>query len=222
MASVAFVTTDVPPWTAEHPGALAALDTAMVGAGASPVTLPPDAWSGVLPDGDHFHQAGEAAFIQAFANALHSVAGGGHSRVLVLTDSTIGHGDYRDESGEWTGDASRRLAELLCAKGIGESVTVDAVCGSGFMAGGPGEHFRVRLSSMLRIGPVSLVVFCGGWNDVRDECIGLPALSSAAVACVALAMRGCRACRRGAPHASPPTTHCRPVTCSLAELTKRA
>lgn len=211
MASVAFVTTDVPPWNTERPGALAALDTAMEEAGASPVTLPPEAWTGVLPDGDHFHAAGEETFAQAFATALYSTVGGGHSRVLVVTDSTIGHGDYQDTSGEWTGRASGRLAELLCEKGIGTSVVVDAVCGSGFVAGCSGEHFRMRLASTLHTGHVSLVVFCGGWNDVRDRCTGVSKLSSAATACVALAMRGCRACQVD-PVQPPPKAGHRLVT----------
>lgn len=83
----------------------------------------------------------------------------------VLTDSTIDYND-RTVGGEWHGRASKYVESLFLKHDINASV--DAVCGSGFVAGASdGQHFRNRLLNHLSHSLPSAILFMGGWNDVH-------------------------------------------------------
>jgi len=164
--------------------ALAALDAALLTAGSTPLdNVPWEAFACLPDDPDHFPDDAYAAFVAALVPRA-CTAGCGAS-VLVLADSTVGHGDWH--GGAWSGTWSEALEGAFAASGV--RATVDAVCGSGFVAGADrGEHFRARLAAARRRGEEwDSVLLVGGWNDAgapRQERV-----HAAAAACVALAQR---------------------------------
>lgn len=170
-----------PPWSpVSRPCPdLARLDAALVGAGSTPLRLDAGAYA-LEEDGDHYTRAAHVLFSRALAAALRGVA----RHPLVVADSTVDYHNWT-EDGEWTGWASATLRSAL-----GAGATVDAVCGSGFVARADhNEHFYTRIAHHLRHAEVrpDAVVVLGGWNDVRagrtaDAC-------AAARACVGLADR---------------------------------
>lgn len=166
--------TNVAPWS--HP-TLQRLDAALEGAGSVPIDL---AWHtfDMEEDGMHFTSRGFETFAEDLAREAKERMVPPPSRLLVLSDSTIGHNDV-DENGTWTGEAGRMLATRM-EREMGTFVEVDAVCGSGFVSPGSGRPFRPR---MKRRGDGTSYLFIGGWNDVptRNE----SRLLSAATACVA-------------------------------------
>ena len=119
-------------------------------------------------DGMHFTEKGFERFARALARSLaHALARVTYSSstlaVAVVTDSTVGHDGER-----W---APRLAAAIRRFAGVSR-VTVDAVCGSGFVAlRDENLHFGARLRSHLPRDEQAtvVVVFVGGWNDVRDE-----------------------------------------------------
>lgn len=187
MVRVLHVPTSVARWACP---ALDALDGALREAGSVP--LDPLPWDDELTvqadDPEHFTPYGFAAFVHALVpRALAAGCGGA---VLVLTDSTVGHGDWSAATGEWTGAWSDALAAAFAKAGV--RATVDAVCGSGFVAGGrDGAHFRARLAAARRrlagTSACGSVLLVGGWNDAGDP--RQERVRAAAAACVALAMR---------------------------------
>lgn len=138
-------TTDVPPWRHPH---LAALDALLHDAGSVAVPFPIG-----LPleeDGLHFTAAAQTAFARTLAERVARVVGG--RTLLVVTDSTVGHH-------EW---GSAALEGELARHGV--PARVDAVCGSGYVAGaGEGRHFRARVPHR---GGYDAILLMGGWNDV--------------------------------------------------------
>lgn len=149
--------TDVTPW--RHP-TLAALDATLRAAGSTEVTLPWETCA-LEQDGLHFTLHGQRVFDTLFADAIVRALPVGHSPapLLVLTDSTVGYHDW-SEDGQWHGRASRRLERVLSARGV--NATVDAVCGSGFVARArEGLNFRARIPDAPHD-----VCFVGGWNDL--------------------------------------------------------
>ena len=152
---------DSQPWGPEP--TLAQFDDTLLSLGSQIVDL---TFSG-LPledDEEHFTRTAQGAFNARFASALRAATTA--TRVLVLADSTI---DFHNWScdGEWTGWATSSLEAALVGKGM-HGALVDAVCGSGFVAGASrGEHFYARLSHHLRGGHCGPVVFVGGWNDAN-------------------------------------------------------
>jgi hypothetical protein len=178
---VLHVRVDVGRWACPE---LAALDAALLAAGSTPLAdVPWDALACIADDPDHFLDDAYATFIAALVPRACSVGCG--ASVLVLTDSTVGHGDWHE--GVWTGAWSDALERAFAASGV--RATVDAVCGSGFVAGADrGEHFRARLAAARRRGwEWDSVLLVGGWNDAgasRQERV-----RAAASACVALAQR---------------------------------
>lgn len=100
-------------------------------------------------DGLHFTPRGFRVFERRFAKAVRSVVGP-HAPVVILTDSTVGH------RSSWADRLARRIGKCH----------VDAVCGSGFLAGREdGQHFGARLSKYENVA----IVVCGGWNDVSHD-----------------------------------------------------
>lgn len=175
------------------------LDDALVASGSHPIDLP---WVALelCEDGLHFSRDGANAFARAFCEAVAALwkQHGSYAlprRLLILSDSTIGHHDY-DEEGVWTGGASEALAEMLVEEVEGlDSVHVDAVCGSGFVAHAhSGCHYRARLSKRKREAPEEACLFIGGWNDLTDRHSNAR-VCAAAQACTSLARRSPRACR---------------------------
>ena len=169
--------TNVPPWGSN--GDLARIDAALERAGSTPVGL---RWDD-LPlqdDGLHFTPDGEEEFTERLARAVARTVR--VRSLLVLSDSTIGHDDE-------DGRAARRLVARFARDGV--QLVVDAVCGSGFVAGSvpDNDHFRARISRRLRRREsYSAVLLIGGWNDphvapgdVEAAVRGAAALGSALV-----------------------------------------
>ena len=138
--------------------------------GSTEMVLP---WSKfhLLEDGQHFTMKSQMKFEEEFSKELKRKLNGYTPRsVLIVGDSTIGYHDWNGEF--WHGSASRRLqrsVEDVFSKQGKVFCHVDAVCGSGFVAGCEmNEHFYVRLAShMGRRGSRDwdILVFVGGWND---------------------------------------------------------
>lgn len=149
--------TDLPPWGPSH--RLRRIDLALAAGGSTAVVLP---WHTLelQADGLHFSRSGMRDFAECLveemckARTLHPF-----SSLLVLCDSTIGHNDAHAR------DASL-VRSLFARRGV--RAVVDAVCGSGFVAGSfpDNQHFRARLSGRLRRGErYDAILFIGGWND---------------------------------------------------------
>ena len=147
--SVYHLKTNVVPWKDDR---LETLDRELEASGSTSIDLPWKRFE-LLNDGDHFTERGFRTFARLFSKRLHELVGPSGKGVHVIADSTVGFREH------WP----HALTEHLSREGL-VNVTVDAVCGSGFATGcESGEHFSRRLSSHAEI-----VVFVGGWNDVRD------------------------------------------------------
>ena len=128
-------------------------------------------------DEDHFTWEGFLSFSEEVASAMR----GKCRRLHILSDSTVDSCNWDGE--EWADAASKHLASRLLREGI--LCTVDAVCGSGFVAmRETGDDFKTRAR---REGGDLLVI--GGWND---ECWGMDSIRMAA--------RGVARARRSAMH----------------------
>ena len=139
-----------------------ALDATLRAEGSCEVRLPWHKFA-LLGDGLHFTAAGQRAFQDALVERL--VALGATSvpgrRWLLLSDSTVAHGDRRGRV------ASRRLERVLRRQG--QCPRVDARCGSGYLSSlAPNDHVHPRLA------PCDVLVLIIGWNDagrrVEDIC----------------------------------------------------
>jgi hypothetical protein len=175
---LAHLRTDVGPWRGD--ATLAAIDASLASEGSLPLDLPWERFE-LQRDGDHFTASGVDAFAEALAPTLRAACGGGVTRVHVVSDSTL-----RGKS------APRVLTRALKRQGFAH-VTVDAVCGSGFVGRAEdGEHFYARVGRWLRgregqPHPPTVLVLMGGWNDARDGRAHLAV--GAARACAAMARR---------------------------------
>ena len=181
--------TDVAPWSC---AALSVVDGALCAAGSEAVPFP-STWAAfpLEDDGEHFTREGLRSFAGALADAL---AARRSERVHVVTDSTVGHHNY-DADGAWTGWGDAAVVDALRARGV--AATVDAVCGSGFVARArEGLHFRPR----ARAAPAGAeVLLVGGWNDVGHPAARLRAAVAGAVSAArGGAGRAARPCAAGA------------------------
>lgn len=159
------VTTDVHRWG--HP-TLSCLDATLCAAGSVPLSLP---WWNLtfLPDGEHLTPASQGRFDTLLIEAVAPQLQPGAS-VYVVTDSTVAHHDH-----EYHGSASRSLERAFLAHPKAIRATVDAVCGSGFVAlASERQHFYHRLSRVCGRGRgrsgYDHLLFVGGWNDVHEDC----------------------------------------------------
>jgi hypothetical protein len=151
--------TDAHVWACD---ALAELDAALVASGATLLRLPWERWE-LEEDGEHLVARDFAPFARELArlacDALppaRPTPGAAPRRALLLTDSSVAQ----------YGEPAARLVRALFAE-RGVDVEVDAVCGSGFVAGPTfGERLRRWAARGGGEGDVVVVVVVGGWNDV--------------------------------------------------------
>lgn len=175
------VPTGVGPWNCST---LQALDACLLSHGSVPVPDLPSDWSAAFQlqaDGEHFTERGLRDFAHSLARSLRPLRSGLRSGALhILTDSTVDDLNYDPVTRERTGYADSVVQAALEA--WIPKVTVDAVCGTGFLAGAP-EHFYSRLSAHRRAHATALptYLFLGGWNDRGKN---VPHLLSAAARCV--------------------------------------
>lgn len=178
------------------------LDQALLASGSHAIDLPWDALE-ICEDNLHFSTVGANAFARALCEAVAALWRQRRlpRRLLVISDSTIGHHDY-DDDGVWTGGASEALAAMLVEEVEGlDDVHVDAVCGSGFVAcAREGHNYRARLARRKReASSAEACLFIGGWNDLADR--------HSIVRTCAAAQAGVRlACRRSVRSMSTLTT----------------
>lgn len=160
----------VGPWQSDD---ARRLDAALLASGSHAIDLP---WGTLelCDDGLHFSTAGATAFARALCEAVAALWSRQRlpRRLLVVSDSTIGHHDH-DDDGAWTGGASEALAAMLVDEVDGlDDVHVDAVCGSGFVAcAREGQNYRARLARRRRAtssSPAEACLFIGGWNDLAE------------------------------------------------------
>ena len=158
------VGTDVYPWQ----GSITfRVDATMRNCGATVLSLPWNAFTLIVDDPEHFTWKGFERFCLSLGEkALEA----GIERVHIVSDSTIDHWNYSD-GGTYTGRATSHLEKTLL-RGFGISATVDAICGTGFIAGHDAlQDFRARLrrdrSKLRAEGRAVLVI--GGWNDRRYD-----------------------------------------------------
>ena len=139
---------DVQPW----PGDVAReVDATMRDEGVRRFSLPWTSYAYPSDDVEHFVSEDLGRFATDLARQLRRC--GCVSPTLLVTDSTVGHYDAGEET------VRRRCRD------VGIDVVVDAVNGTGFVAGTP-DHFVARLSNRRRAGErYASVVFVGGWND---------------------------------------------------------
>ena len=157
MSRVFHLKLNCPPWGPDS--YLEAMDAALVKHGSQPIVLPWHTYE-MEDDGQHFTDAGFDEFRWGLVKALMGV-----DLDLILSDSTIDHNNY-NRGGEWTGIANERIETAF------PGCTVDAVCGSGFVAGAPeNQHFHARLSRHMRTrpDPPRAILFVGGWNDISHS-----------------------------------------------------
>ena len=185
--TVAHLLVNVAPWGPDAD--LARLDECLKTSGSTGVRLPWETYA-LESDGDHFTRPAMEVFARDVSKAIHAES---FKTIIVLSDSTVGFHDW-DEEGKRTDWASLLIASELRNRTDGaRDVIVDAVNGSGFVARArQGEHFRARLSKLLRTrtlhGP-TLLLFMGGWNDAREGSQRTKIACRSAHACVALAHR---------------------------------
>lgn len=176
MWTIAHLRTNVEPWV--HP-TLQYLDETLLHLGSFPIDIEWDKCEKVRGDADHFTKKGYRAFVEQLVPKIGELQ---QDYVLIVSDSTIGHND------PW---ASTYLSSALQRHNI--TSRIDVVNGSGFVArASTMEHFRARLSSLLRRGALPTrgrrcVLFIGGWNDAHDDDRGRCA--SAALSCLNLIER---------------------------------
>lgn len=153
MENVIVFRTNVPPYTSRL---LDVIDAVADTKGARLVDgIDWTAFSTVRGDPLHFTWRGYRAFASALVHALHTATADVSSRVHVITDSTVGY---------WNDDG--RAAEFLRATGQahGMQLTVDAVNGSGYVAGGVDICARIRRAP--RGASIALLI---GWNDDDEQ-----------------------------------------------------
>lgn len=154
--------TDAHVWACD---ALAELDAALVASGATLLRLPWERWE-LEEDGEHLVARDFAPFARELARlACDALPPGAppapptaprRRRALLLTDSSVAQ----------YGEPAARLVRALFAE-RGVDVEVDAVCGSGFVAGPTfGERLRRWAARGGGEGGDGDVVVVGGWNDV--------------------------------------------------------
>ena len=149
---------------------MATIDNELLRLGSVPLHL---RWETLklLPDGMHFTRPSQIRFTKLLGAELQKL----HlaSPIHILTDSTIGYYDY-SINGSYTGWATRSIKQDLESL-LNVAVTVDAICGSGFVAmAHTSNNFKARIS---HIPEGSSLVLVGGWNDeghkhVKEAVIG--------------------------------------------------
>lgn len=111
-------------------------------------------------DGQHFTREGQHAFHVALSVLMKNV-----SQLLILSDSTIDFHNWNTD-GSWSGWASHDLARCMPQT----HVSIDSVCGSGFVSRAHcNEHFYARASNHLRAGYDGPILIIGGWNDAFER-----------------------------------------------------
>ena len=181
MIAVFHVLTNAGPW--KHTSVrLSEIDAALHSSGSIPIDLD---WNDLeMDDPDHFTDVGAVEFAGRFVRTVVPHLRG-YKQLYVLTDSTIDYND-RTVGGEWHGRASKYVESLFLKHDINASV--DAVCGSGFVAGASdGQHFRNRLLNHLSHSLPSAILFMGGWNDVHRPRVHV---LNAIYNCVSIAQSG--------------------------------
>lgn len=127
------------------------IDSTMREEGMRSFDIPWTSYAYTEDDPDHFCASHLSRFADDLSHQLRKSRC--PSPALIVTDSTVGH--YTDGAD---------MVRQRC-RDAGIQVVVDAVNGSGFVAGSP-DHFVARLSVRRRAGErYASVVFMGGWND---------------------------------------------------------
>jgi hypothetical protein len=156
-----FTLCDVAPWSHE---ALREIDQAILGEGGAPISLEWESFSLRKDDGVHFTLTGLRSFSKALLDALldalpPSSSSSPHLPLHILTDSTLAHHSAH----------TQRTLKRWLSRRLGRRVTLDAVCGTGFVAGAEeNQHFWARLRRNRPRGEHHLLVM-GGWNDVHNR-----------------------------------------------------
>lgn len=122
-----------------------------------------------LEDGEHFTWRGYCEFCKRFATATQHIAPAGGT-LRVYADSTIDYHNWDDDYETRHGAADTYLHRTFGERG--RCISIDAVCGSGFVALSPRQHLATRVSRDRRagvIGPRDVVVLIGGWNDTAHD-----------------------------------------------------
>lgn len=146
---------NTPPWGPTH--TFQNFDAGLRNEGSTEIPLPFESFE-YEADGLHFTRSSQRRFHRLLESTLTTLP----RPLLILTDSTVDFHNW-EEGDEWSGWATSDLQSRL-----GEGVIIDAVCGSGFVAGAlDNDHFRARLSYHLRDGFRGTVLFMGGWNDLN-------------------------------------------------------
>lgn len=141
---------------------LAALDRRLAADGFAMVDLPWASYAYAAGDPDHFTWQGLRLFCRDLALVLCGASGSWRPprTAHIVTDSTVAYWDF-DGSGAYTGQGSKLLERVL--RRVGVHATVDAICGSGFVAGAStAETFPERMARRK----AEVIVVIGGWNDV--------------------------------------------------------
>jgi len=160
-----FTPCDVAPWRDE---ALGEIDEAILREGGIPLSLDWEKFSLRKDDGLHFTHKGLTTFLKALLDALLVAIPPSPSSpripLYILTDSTLAHHGK---------ERLRKMKRWLSAR-LGRPVKLDAVCGTGFVAGAKEDmHFWARLRKRRRRGGWGHerchFLVMGGWNDVNDR-----------------------------------------------------
>lgn len=155
--SIFCLRTDADPWRAPT---LSRLDSIMQVSGAHLICFD---WTryNYVSDGLHFTRASQADFSRDMAECLAAHFPTNTGSLYIVTDSTVDHAPMGYAMLE------QALRNLLPSS---TTVTVDAVCGSGFvLMGAVGLDFGSRVRQAIRRGDIrtdTMLVLMGGWNDV--------------------------------------------------------
>ena len=174
---VTHVFTDAGSWKGGD--LLPAIDASLTAEGCVGLSLPWRRFE-LKDDKQHLTRRGVVSFARALALAVHSACEGA-VRVHIVSDSTLGD-DPR----------ALRIVKTALRRWRPCTVTLDAVCGSGYVAcADSGDHFHARTSRWLRSERKRrdsvVLVLVGGWNDVLDARRRLA--PAAARACAAMLAR---------------------------------
>lgn len=183
MNTVLHTVTNVGDWQGDT---LRRIDERLENTGSLPVRLN---WDGIeMDDPDHFTDAGAHVFASRLAEevAPHVQT----PTIHILTDSTVDYNDWSME-GEYDQKSSHTIIRAFHDRGI--SATVDAVGGSGFVAGAKyNKHFRTRLSRhMTTVHAPTTILLMGGWNDAFSG-HSVTLILDCITSCVNIAMHGVR------------------------------
>ena len=155
--SILALRTDTPPWRA---ATFKCLDSIIESAGARIIDFD---WTryDYVSDGLHFTPSSQADFSRDMADCIAANFSEGTSSIYIVTDSTVDHAPM----------GARMLKQelhLLLPDSV--AVTVDAVCGSGFvLMGSMGLDLGSRIRRAVQRGDVrhdTMLVLIGGWNDL--------------------------------------------------------